>query len=65
MYSRGRMTIDPRISPMLGQSTSNFHRSGRHRVRPARGGRGGGQLMSWEGGRVGGEWSWLPKGMMD
>ena len=36
MYGRSRMTIDPLIPTMPGQSTSGFHRPGRHRLYQAR-----------------------------
>ena len=47
-------TIDPRIPTMLGRSTSDFHRPGRHRVHQARGGEAGGGGWESEGGDGGG-----------
>ena len=35
MLSRSRMTIDPCIPTMPGQSTSGFHRPGRHLLAPS------------------------------
>ena len=36
MHGRSRMTTDPRIPTMPGQSTSGFHRPGRHRYHQPR-----------------------------
>ena len=36
VHGRGRMTIDPRIPTMPGQSTSGFHQPGRHCLHLAR-----------------------------